>query len=124
MKQVLCINSEFFRCDECEYENDTRVQIMYHMRTDHETSFGENKCDECEYKNDTRVQIMNHMRTVHETSFVYQLRIYEKNVPCDECGYKNDTRVQIMYHMRTDHETSFGENECDECGYEVKLKTH
>ena len=45
------------------------------MRTDHETSFGENKCDECEYKNDTRVQIMYHMRTDHETSFVYKLKI-------------------------------------------------
>ena len=31
--------------------------------------------DECEYENDTRVQIMNHMRTVHEKSFVYKLKI-------------------------------------------------
>ena len=62
-------------------------------------SFGENECDECEYENGTRVQIMYHMRTVHETSFVYQLRIYEKKFPCDECEYENDTRVQIMNHM-------------------------
>ena len=60
------------KCDECEYKNGTRVQIMYHMWTYHET---ENKCDECEYKNDTRVQIMYHMRTDHETSFVYKLKI-------------------------------------------------
>ena len=84
------------KCDECEYKNGTRVQIMYHMRTYHET---ENKCDECEYKNDTRVQIMYHMRTDHETSFGEN--------KCDECEYKNDTRVQIMYHMRTYHETCF-----------------
>ena len=35
----LRIYEKKFPCDECEYENDTRVQIMYHMRTDHETCF-------------------------------------------------------------------------------------
>ena len=52
------------KCDECEYKNDTRVQIMYHMQTYPET---ENKCDKCEYKNDTRVQIIYHMWTYNET---------------------------------------------------------
>ena len=51
------------------------VNIRMAPEYKYETSFGQNKCDECEYNNGTRVQIMYHMRIVHETSFGYQLKI-------------------------------------------------
>ena len=111
------IDSDAEKCDQCEYEAESREMLRDHILNAHgemNANGEEEKCEQCEYKFNNRTMLREHVQNIHTDNFhtdgTDNVQMRERKT-CEECGYKTTSNTVLKKHRELMHREKKGRKE-------------
>ncbi|XP_078669349.1 uncharacterized protein LOC144910290 isoform X2 [Branchiostoma floridae x Branchiostoma belcheri] len=126
--------STIYKCEECEYETNTKFCLRLHRVSKHGLGVGPVKCKHCDYTTISKNSLSRHMKSDHgiETKqcwychhywgtkeameMHHQTCKYKGEFPCEECSFTSTSKCKLMTHMRKMHGKGRSHELCHHCG--------